>query len=347
MERTNQEELAKRCGVSRACVSAALSSRPSTIRLSKATRQRILDEVERLGYRPHAAARHLSSGRSHRLVFSQRGAFGVSELGKDMMRAAAEVAARRGYSLGQEGYDLPDSGPSQLDLRVQEDSCDGAILHDYSGARSRHPLGQMRRRGLGTVLVESRPQKGVTSVNYDDCGGGHAAVAHLLELGRRHIVYLAPEEDDYWVAQRYQGYKQAHAEAGLDAEPDLLVRTSLIGWQRAVPATIGELLRRARPVDAIFAANDTLALASMRALLTAGRRVPDDVALVGVDDDVFASQLVPSLTSIRQDPHALGRLAANLLVDEIEGRAQPGGDHIVPNHLVVRESTVGYARQAV
>ncbi len=94
-------------------------------------------------------------------------------------------------------------------------------------------------------------------------------------------------------------------------------------------------------MDAVFAAYDLLALEAMRTLAHLGRRVPDDVALVGFDDEPFAQVVVPSLTSVRMDPDAMGRLAVDLLIGEIEGRCKPGGHHRVPSQLIVRESSAG------
>ncbi|WP_431912828.1 LacI family DNA-binding transcriptional regulator [Nonomuraea jabiensis] len=139
---------------------------------------------------------------------------------------------------------------------------------------------------------------------------------------------------------RTAGYRQAHARAGLEVDERLVVSTPHF-HRRLGAEAMEHLLALPEPPDAVFCYNDLLALGAIRALTRAGRRVPDDVAVVGVDDIEEGQYSTPSLTTIAPDKGEIARRAVNTLMDTINGSAAAPAEIIVPHRLIVRESTAG------
>ena len=170
-------------------------------------------------------------------------------------------------------------------------------------------------------MLGGRPAGGYagTCVDVDNAGGARAGVAHLLERGRRRIATITGPLDMMVGQDRLAGYRDALADAGRPAD-DSLVETgdfSEDSGQQAMRA----LLEREPDLDAVFAANDLMAVGAMRALREAGRRVPDDVAVVGFDDSPLSRVTDPPLSTVRQPTDEMGRRMAELLLQLIaDGR---------------------------
>lgn len=157
-----------------------------------------------------------------------------------------------------------------------------------------------------------------------------AATAHLLARGRGAVHHLAGPADSFAAAERERGWRQTLEAAGI-AAPEV-VRGD---WSAEAGYAAGGALAAA---SAVFCANDQMALGLMRALAESGRRVPEDVAVIGFDDVPDAANYRPPLTTIRQDFTALAHRAVQALVAEIEGSPQAAGPLVIPTDLVVRDS---------
>jgi DNA-binding LacI/PurR family transcriptional regulator len=180
------------------------------------------------------------------------------------------------------------------------------------------------------------PKQAYCSVGSDNVRGGQRATAHLARLGRRRIVFLGDTEAPE-VTQRYQGYLKGLAHAGLRAEPQLAVPAHF--ETEAAEAAVDALLARRVRFDGIVAASDLIALGAIRALLHAGRSVPDDVSVIGYDDVPFARYSRPALTTVRQDTALAGRLLVSKLMNAEAGSMLRS--ERLPTDLVVRESCGG------
>jgi LacI family repressor for deo operon, udp, cdd, tsx, nupC, and nupG len=170
------------------------------------------------------------------------------------------------------------------------------------------------------------------------------ATEHLLDLGRRRVAAIGdqPYSTGETAQLRTVGYRQAHARAGLDLDERLIVPTA--NFHRRVGAEAMErLLALSEPPDAVFCYNDLLALGAMRSLTRAGRRIPDDVAVVGLDDIEEGQYSTPSLTTVAPDKAKIARTAVDTLIDLMNGSATPPAEIVMSHRLVVRESTVGEA----
>ncbi len=179
------------------------------------------------------------------------------------------------------------------------------------------------------------PDAPYDQVIIDGMSAGRTAVRHLLGLGRERIGVIGMRGEDH---RLYQGVIQAHEEAARVVNPRYL--TGAGPWRRADgAAAMRRLLALTPPPDAVFCFNDTLAMGAMSALHEAGRRIPDDVAVIGVDDIEEGQFAMPPLTTIAPDKVALGHLAVSLLISRIQGKRDGKTETFaVPFELRLRKS---------
>jgi Transcriptional regulators len=326
-------DVARRAGVSVGTVSNVLND---ASRVSPAATAKVRAAIDELGYVRNDAARQLRAGRSTTVglvVLDVRNPFFT-----DVARGAEDEAARHGLSviLGNSDEDAArESG--YLDL-FEEQRVHGVLISPFGDIEPR--LVALRARGTPVVLVDRESRDaGVSSVSVDDVAGGRLAVAHLLERGRRRILFAGGPLTIRQVSDRLTGARDAVAgvpDATLEvAETEAL--TVLEG------RALGErLLARPELPDAVFAANDLVAVGLLQALVMSGRaRVPHDVALVGFDDIDFASAAVVPLTSVRQPRHEIGATALRILREEAAEPDLPPRRIVFQPELVVRASTTG------
>ncbi|MFJ6842071.1 LacI family DNA-binding transcriptional regulator [Streptomyces griseoluteus] len=330
VSRPTLEAVAARAGVSRATASRVVNGGEG-VRDSLVARVR--QAVEELGYVPNQAARSLVTKR-HDAV-----AVVIAEPGTRVFADPFFAAQLRGISKELTAHD------NQLVLLLTEGRDDHARVARYlagghvDGALvfSLHlddPLpGLIRDAGVRTVFG-GRPDwddgdtGGAVYVDSDNRGGARDAVRHLAGLGRTRIGHITGALDQTSAVDRLDGYRDVMG----DAAPELVVESDFTpgGGERAMR----ELLARRPDVDAVFAANDLTALGALRVLRAHGRRVPEDVAVIGFDDMApVAEQTDPPLTTVRQDIEEMGRIMARLLLDG----GRPGGV-ILPTTLVRRAS---------
>ncbi|MEV8240721.1 LacI family DNA-binding transcriptional regulator [Microbacterium testaceum] len=326
------KDVAAHAGVSVGTVSNVLNGRDT---VSPGVVERVRAAIDALGYVRNDAARQLRAGRSRAIALV------VLDVGNPFFAAVARGAEARaaddGYVvlLGSSGADA-DQERLYVD-QFREQRVAGVLLTpaDAGGDVVEH----LAAAGIPVVLVDEQTAgDDVCTVSVDDVEGGHLAVAHLLEQGRRRIAFVAGPLSTRQVADRLAGARRAVADvegASLEViETDAM--TVLAG--RAA----GERLRERddRP-DAVFAANDLLAVGVLQALTMLGDiRVPDDIALVGYDDIDFAAATVVPLTSVRQPAEALGSTAVDLLLRQLDGGVDPAERQVrFQPELVVRASS--------
>jgi DNA-binding LacI/PurR family transcriptional regulator len=328
------EQVAALAGVSRATVSRVVNGSP---KVSPVVRAQVERAVAKLGYVPNRAARSLVTRRadSVALVVSEPHARFFSEpFFAGVVRGASAVLAETGVQLLLLiAQNLPDR--ERLERYVVGGHVDGVLLASLHGD---DPLpGTLERAGVPAVLV-GRPA-GTAPASYvdaDNRGGARKAVGHLVALGRRRIATIAGPPDMAVGQDRLDGYRDALAAAELDGAGDL-VETGDFTDEGGAAAMDRLLGRPGPPVDAVFAASDLMAAGALRALHAAGRRVPDDVAVVGFEDSAVARYAHPPLTTVRQPIEELGRQATRLLLARVAG--EPAGMHLILDvDLVLRAS---------
>jgi DNA-binding LacI/PurR family transcriptional regulator len=330
-------DIAALAGVSQPTVSRALSGNPA---VSAATRARVLAAAEQLNYKvdKNASGLRLRHSRTLALLFFEEGSaegtainpFYLSLLGPMVRRCAAH------------GYDLLISFQQlSSDWHVDyEDSrkADGIILLGYGDYLEYRPrLEQLIEKGAHFVRWGSGAdgEPGAT-VSSDNEQGGFEATSHLLQKGRRNIAFVGTATAGYpEFLHRWRGYCRALRAAGIKVDERLRIDGD--ASEAAGRAAIVGLLARGIEFDAVFAASDVAAIGAMHALQDAGRRIPDDVAIVGFDDLSAASLSSPPLTTVTQDAHRAGEALVDSIIEAIELGST--ANRVLPVRLTVRESS--------
>ena len=325
-------DVAERAGVSVGTVSNVLN-RPD--RVSENVVERVHTAIRDLGYVRNDAARQLRAGRSSSVglvVLDARNPFFT-----DIARGAEDEAAEHGVSvLLGDSDEKPEREAAYLDL-FEEQRVRGVLVSPLGDIGER--LERLRAHGTPVVLVDRHADGALSSVSVDDVAGGRTATAHLLDLGRRRVAFVGGPLAIRQVADRLAGAREAVA-----AVPGARIET-LEGAALSVleGRRMGEELVARPPAerpDAIFAANDLLAVGLLQALVMRGAmRVPQDVAIVGFDDIDFASATVVALSSIRQPSRLIGQTALRILLEEADDPELAPRQVVFQPELVVRESS--------
>lgn len=326
--RVTMAEVAREAGVSKQTVSRVLNNKGE---ISQATRNQVLAIIERLGYRPSSIARGLATNKTMTLGLV------VPDIGNpffsEITRGADGAAHAAGYSLLL-GNTFEDPEREAAVLRtLEEKRVDGIVL-----CSSRLSDGQLDTFcAVQPVVLVNRRHIGtnVGSVRVDDATGASVAVRHLIQSGRKVIGFLSGPPTSHSGQQRAQGYAAALDEAGLTLDPTLQVDCPPYlqgGRQVALDLLI------ARPdVNALFCYNDLVATGALQACAKLGRRVPEDVAVIGSDDIPLAEMVTPPLTTLHVSQQEMGASAIQLLLNKMNGGDEC--DEIVLHpQLVIRAS---------
>jgi LacI family transcriptional regulator len=329
-DRPTVGRVAERAGVSVASVSRVLNG----LRSSPEMNAKVRAAAEELGYTPNAMARSLKVRRTEQL------AFGVADVGNpvyvDMMRAVEAEARAEGYRLV-----LSSTGPGPdevIDLlrSLAHGYADGLVLSPLRVTDA--VLAALRSVGVPTVVIgRIPPDVAVDNVRANSAGGVRLAVKHLYETGRRRIAFLNGPADTVPGAARARAFDRVCRQLRLPR--DLRAEAADFTIEAGLEA-VGDFLDRARP-DAVLGGNDLLAVATMQSLRARGRSVPDDVAVVGMDDTELAMVTSPTLSSVSLGSHERGRLAARLLLDRLRQPDREPQRVAVRPRLEVRESSRG------
>lgn len=330
--RPGLRDVARLAGVSHQTVSRVFKE---DSKVSPQTRAKVLGAAAQLEFTPNAFARALATGSSRTLGVVS---FDTSQLGPASMISAIERSARAaGYFTSVVSL----QSASQLSIaeaadRLRGQGVDGVILipgHIPVDRAVKYLAGNMPIVALGHADT-------VPAVMVDQYNGSLAAVRYLLDLGHQTVHHVPGPADWLDARERARGWQDALSAAGAPVpEP------TGGGWSAASGHERGRVLAADPDVTAVFAANDQIALGVLWAMHEAGRRVPDDVSVLGFDDIPEAAFLTPPLTTLRQDFAALGRRSVNLMLEQIGNSAGRQTTRVViPTELVVRRSTGRPAR---
>lgn len=319
-------DVAALAGVSAMTVSRVLNA-PHRVRAE--TRERVLAAVRELDYWPNLAARQLVTGRS--------GVLGVVSIDTTLYGPAStlycieQTARLSGYSVSIASLSLLSRRSIEEAVRrLRAQAVDGVVIlapHESAADGLRH-----LPRDLPVVAVDAGEDIPVPVVTVDQRAGAARATRHLLDLGHRTVHHLGGPVDWLDANYRIDGWRQVLESSGRPVPEPLRG-----DWSPRSGHELGRRLADDPSVTAIFVGNDQMALGLMRALREAGRRVPDDVSVVGFDDIPEAAYFWPPLTTVRQEFGEVGRHAFHLLLDRMAGQTEPARRLVEPQ-LVVRES---------
>ncbi|MGX5680937.1 LacI family DNA-binding transcriptional regulator [Schumannella luteola] len=323
----NIRDVARLAGVSYQTVSRVLNEHPS---IRESTKQRVLDVIQEIGYRPNQAARALVTSRSRTIgVLTTQ----TVNYGPSTSVSAIEIAAR------EAGYRITVTSISSTDYTAIRSALDYLLTQAVEAlvviAPQVRVLEAIRDMDFGVpyVTLQNADVGGAEhSMSVDQVAGARMATRHLIDLGHTEIMHISGPQDWIEAEARMQGYLEAIN------EKDLRTRAPILGdWSAHFGYYAGLELLRFRDFTALFASNDQMALGFIHACWDSGLDVPGDISVVGFDDIPEAAHFYPPLTTVRQNFAEIGRRAVSLLVSELQGVTV---DHaqIVPE-LVVRRST--------
>jgi len=325
-------QIAELAGVSRSTVSRVINDQPN---VSPETRDQVLKVIAETGFHPDPVARSLSSRRAG--IIGLVIPLAIQSLFEDpffprLMQGVSQGCNAHDYTLSLFLLHTLEEEAKLYPRISRRQLLDGVILTaTYDG----DPLiRQLLANCIPFVLHGRHEDPRVSYVEVDNVTGAHAAVTHLVRLGRKRVALIAGPPGSLAAADRKRGYLEALQERRVPIDEGQIVYgdyTELSGYEG-----MRQLLSR-RP-DAVFVSSDTMALGALRALREAGKRVPDEVAVVGFDDLPHAATSDPPLTTIRQPIQQSGALAVDMLIDILENETEAARRIILPTELVIRAS---------
>jgi LacI family transcriptional regulator len=334
VSRLTIRDVAERAGVSVGTVSNALN-RPEIV--AEDTLARVRSAIDEIGFVRNGVARQLRGSRSAAvgLVVLHLDPF-FTEVARGVEEAATEVEHL--VVLCSSGGDL---AREDRHLRLLEEQRVAGVLMTPVRKRASTTFDAVRSRGTPIVLVDRKGRRSEgCSVAVDDVEGGHLAARHLIALGHRRIGLINGPRAFTQCVDRRTGFVRALEGSGLTLDTKHEIEMDSMTMAAGATAA-NRLLQQSKAPTAFFCTNDLLALGAQRASLESGRRIPDEVAIVGYDDVPFARMAFVPLTSIRQPAHDLGYRAAQLLLEELSGEPHRHEQVTFTPELVVRASTAG------
>ncbi|MGX6605540.1 LacI family DNA-binding transcriptional regulator [Micromonosporaceae bacterium Da 78-11] len=327
-------DVAARAKVSKTTVSRVLNGKGE---LDESTAARVRAVIEEMGYVPSSRAVGLARGRT-RVVGMLVPSLTWPWIG-DVLQGAVDVLETERYGLLLFTCNRGEESMRQFGAQVSAKSFDGLLVIEPEGTLDY--IAMLHARGLPVVLIDDRDQQSgqIPSVGTTNHTGAGAAARHLLAIGRTRPLVIAGPERFGCTVQRLDGFATAYAEAGHPiaadrfSQGDFTFACGTDGVQTALKSGV--------EFDAVFAHNDLSATGAMQALLDSGRRVPQDVAVVGFDDIPMAAHTQPPLTTVHQPLREMGEAAARTLLAHFEGTPLPNRPTVIPTTFTIRGSTHG------
>jgi DNA-binding LacI/PurR family transcriptional regulator len=322
--------IAESLGLTPGTVSAALNNSAAARSISERTKQRIFQAAKELNYRPNYFARSLRLKRTYTIgvIAEEIG----DAYGATVISGVEEYLRKKNYFFLTV---IHRHDPQLLQAYSQlllERGVEGFITTDTS-LKEKPPLPTAAVAGHERV-------EGVTNITLNHKLAARLALTHLAELGHEEIAFLKGHRASSDSASRWSGICEIAAELGIRIRPELTVQidTTESSPELGYPYA-RQLLARRQPFTALFAYNDVSAIGAMLAFREAGLRVPEDVSVVGFDDIPGAAYAIPALTTVRQPLHRMGEIAAQCVIEQIEGIADYVPEIAIDPEFVLRASS--------
>lgn len=335
MDKHTIYHIAEKVGVAPSTVSRALSGRGYC---SRKTREQVMAAAKELNYAPDNSARMLKTGQTKKIIFA------VPDICNpfyfDMINGITQVLERHGYLmiLIYTKHSLKEELDAIRNLR--EKVADGMIMVSFDFREENiRAINELQEPVVLTNKYVSADGKDRFDYVYVDTYIGiKQATSHLISQGMRRIAFLGGSLGEQTGYQRFCGYRDALDEAGLPLTDEFVAESDYTedgGYQKAKA-----WLNRPDYPEAVVAVNDLLAIGVMKACEEAGLRIPEDVAIVGMDNLDLASRVYPKLTSVSLKQEEIGRKAAELLIDRLQGNRRSRQEIKLHPELIVRSSSV-------
>ena len=336
-KKTTIYDIAKKLDITAATVSRALNNNP---KISEATRELVLKTASKMNYKQNKLALALKSGKSYNV--------GVivpridSNFFASVIRGIEEELYPKGYHViicqthDQENLEIENIN-SLLNAQV-----DG-VLMSISNARleDNDSFSNLLKKNVPLIFFDRKKDiKGVSAVTIDDFKGAYEATKHLIDQGCKRIAHLSNDRELQIFKNRYLGYKQAIIDAGLEFDESLVIETmSKVAEGRKTTKILLEMENRP---DAIFSSSDFTALGAIEEIKAHGLKIPDDICVVGFSNEPFTRFMELSITSVDQSPIEMGRIAAQVFLEEVNNdkRITSEKQVVLSPELIIRDSSL-------
>lgn len=349
LRRVSHQDIAREANVSRVTVSLVLAGKDQA---SEETRKRVLEVAQRLRYRPNLLVHGMQTGRSHTvgiivpasMHFHAQVARGIHDelVGKDyvpiQLWANPKVNIPPGTATAANFTTDPKTNELHQIHRLVDRRVDGMIVWPQDVSVPDVHFREIWQRNIPLVTVDRETTTHADHVGTDEELGGTLVAEHLLKLGHRRVAHVTFPKPSGSVLRRGDAFLKAMQKGGVSVE-------MVNGQTEELEAPVKQLLMRKDRPTAVFAAIDPMAMKVYSVAAQVGLKIPQDLSVVGYADFPFTADLVPPLTTVRQDPYEMGRKAAEILLDRIFDRMpsqSPLRLHLQPE-LIVRASTTSVA----
>ncbi|MFS8579981.1 MAG: LacI family transcriptional regulator [Novibacillus thermophilus] len=324
-------DVAKKAGVSIATVSKVMNNQP----VRKKTREKVLEAMEELDYKPNILASALMGKRTSTIGFLLPDI--ANPFVAEMARRVEDRAHEKGYNLVICSTDFDREKEALYISLLNQKSVDGFIL--AGDFKNEDVLKSLLEEHIPVVLLAaSHPSLLVNSVRVDDFIGGYEVASHLISLGHKKMAVIG--EDATSSKERIRGFKQALQENDMSLRDDMVVISGSSSEDAELSAAT--LLADPEPPTAIFACNDILSMGVILAARGKDIRIPDDLSIVGFDNTLLSMSSDPPLTTVEQPIQDMCSQAVDLLIEEIEGKSKTKQRIIMMPRLIIRNSTSEY-----
>lgn len=326
----NIKDVAKKAGVSISTVSRVINqSKP----VRSKTKEKVLDAIEELGYRPNAIARSLKVKHTQSIGIMVPDI--ANQFYPEVVRGIEDVANMYEYAIFLCNTDLDHEKELKYFTELEEKQVDGLII--MGNSISRQLAQQISQSEVPVVLIGSK-HAGLPSVTIDNIQAAKDAVGFLIDQGHRRVgVITGKMKDPVMGIARLEGYRRALEAAGLPWQSELVVEGGYrfkSGYEGAC-----QLLSLGEMPTAIFVASDEMAIGAMRAILEKGLHIPESIAVVGFDNVDMSGKVFPSLTTVGLPMYEMGAIGMRLLTKVLQGETVIDGDVVLDYELIQREST--------
>lgn len=321
-------DVAKEAGVSIATVSKVINN----LRVGKKTRERVLQVMEALNYKPSVVASALTGKRTSTIGFLLPDL--ANPFVAEMARRVEDRAHERGYNLVICSTDFDKEKEASYVSLLNQKSVDGFIL--AGGFKNTDVIAGLIDEQIPVALLTvSHPSLSVNSVKVDDFIGGYEVVSHLITLGHKKIAVIA--EDAESSEERVRGYKQALQDKGIDVDESLIAISD--SSTEDAERLAGGFLEASEPPTAIFGCNDLLAIGAILAARDKNFKIPDQLSVAGFDNSILSRTTDPPLTTVDQPIQEMCTQVVDMLLQEIEGKSKAKQRVVMMPQLVIRKST--------
>jgi LacI family transcriptional regulator len=337
IKRITAQDVAKAAGVSPTTVSFVLNNIEG-MRISKETRDRVLEVAKSLNYHPDSSAQKMARGKTSviGLVLRQNPEKAYADLFiQDVMQGISSVIRENGYQLLFIPLP-PEDKESSYSKLINERHVDGLIVSGPT--EDDYELVDAFREGAKIVLMGKIRGSNIPFIDIDNIKGAEIATSHLVSLGHKDIAIITNAPDNYDSSKdRFEGYRQVLKKNKITLNDEWVFwgdRTPESGYE-----AMSKLLSRKPLPSAVFIASDTVALGALNACYEKNIRVPDDLAIVGFDDIALSRYVIPPLTTVHLPAYSLGLGAASMLIQQLNDEFIESNEIILQTKLVIRESS--------